>query len=116
MLYLSNAFSCNMMPEDSEVSIVEVSIESVKDYLTKNKFSSVVGHQDTASIISELLGFEINMNRQSISLEIGDRLIVAQYSGPRLPEGTTRLPEGAKIRWMNVFVLDSAWEQKFIDF
>jgi hypothetical protein len=32
----------------------------------------------------------------------GDVLLVGQYVGPRPPEGTTELPEGAEVRWTKV--------------
>jgi hypothetical protein len=44
------------------------------------------------------------MNRANVSLAAGDRVLVGQYSGPRLPEGTTTLPEGATIKWLVVTV------------
>jgi hypothetical protein len=39
-----------------------------------------------------------------VSLVPGDRVLVGQYSGTRLPEGATTLPEGATIRWLVVSV------------
>ena len=50
-----------------------------------------IGHQSTA----QLLGMEAN--RVSLQAGAGATLVVAQYDGPRLDEGATQLPEGAKI-------------------
>lgn len=50
-----------------------------------------IGHQSTA----QLLGMEAN--RVSLQAGAGATLVVAQYDGPRLNEGATQLPEGAKI-------------------
>jgi hypothetical protein len=41
--------------------------------------------------------------RKYMSEEIGEGVLVAQYRGPRLPEGATELPEGATIEWYVVY-------------
>jgi len=60
---------------------------------------SAIGHADTANVVASLLGIPVQVNRVNIELVPGDWLVLAQYSGPRLPEGTTTLPAGAEIRW-----------------
>jgi hypothetical protein len=65
---------------------------------------SVVGHADTAAVFSEVMGGHVEFNRASVKLADGDILYVGQYSGPRLPEGATALPEGAKITWLKVSI------------
>jgi hypothetical protein len=40
----------------------------------------------------------------SVALASGDEAVVAQYVGPRLPEGATALPEGANFSWFLVRV------------
>ena len=95
-LYLSNAFSLQMQggyyAETSPISIGEVPKDAV----------SIVGHADVAAVMSNLLGTDIPVNRVSVSLQPGDILYVGQYCGPRLPEGATKLPQGAKISWYRV--------------
>ncbi len=104
MTYLGNAFSINMIQNfPANISINKVKIETVKEMLHAD-FTSAIGHKDTAMIVGNLLGMEIEANRISISLTPNDVLIVAQYKGPRLPEGATQLPEGAKIEWFIVTV------------
>jgi hypothetical protein len=44
----------------------------------------------------------IAFNRDNLSLAEADTLIVAQYRGPRLPEGAITLPEGAEIVFFKV--------------
>jgi hypothetical protein len=63
---------------------------------------SIIGHDDTAVLLTSLLQEHVPKNRVSTSLCDGDTVIVAQYNGTRLPEGATSLPEGATIRWMKV--------------
>lgn len=66
--------------------------------------TSVVGHADTAAVIADDLGTEINTDRRSVKLATGDKILVAQYSGPRLPEGATSLSAGASIGYWLVVV------------
>ncbi|OGB93281.1 MAG: hypothetical protein A2Z31_01215 [candidate division NC10 bacterium RBG_16_65_8] len=65
---------------------------------------SCVGHADTASVFGGIFGREVEVSRTSVSLRQGDRLFVGQYTGPRLPEGATTLPEGATVTWWRVTV------------
>lgn len=60
---------------------------------------SAVGHADTAAILGGILGRKIAVNRVSVKLNAYSRAVIGQYVGPRLPEGTTTLPEGAAIEW-----------------
>ena len=95
-LYLSNAFSLQMQgsffAETSPISVGDV---------PKN-VTSIVGHADVAAVMSALIGADVPVNRASISLQPGDILYVGQYIGPRLQEGATKLPPGAKIKWYRV--------------
>jgi hypothetical protein len=101
--YLANAFSFNMIPaKDGEITFIDVTAEEATRILNAKEWHSVVGHADTAAVMSSLLGLDVPVNRASVELVVGDRLIVGQYSGPRLPEGATTLPEGAQIRWIYV--------------
>lgn len=103
MNYLGNSFSLNMLANKS----VNIHIRPLEVWpglwkKAKSMFQICVGHADIARIISGLIGEEIPVCRDTISLKPGDCLWVAQYIGPRLPEGTTTLPEGAKIEWFSV--------------
>ena len=86
-IYLANAFSLSMLPpkKEFELHIREIDINEVKEWL-KLKFTSVIGHEATASVLSQLLGIQIPVNRIQIKLEHGDILIVFQLM-TRLPEG-----------------------------
>lgn len=65
--------------------------------------TSAVGHVDMACIMSTDLKMAVAHNRATVSLDAGKHcLLVAQYRGPRLPEGATSLPEGASIQWVGV--------------
>jgi hypothetical protein len=108
MIYVSNAFSLNMLGENfGYVRIIEVDQDRLKMCIRNNHSTivrSIVGHQDTANILSDVLGMPILFNRESVILKPGDTLLVAQYSGPRLPEGCMELPEGACFRWFMILI------------
>lgn len=99
MLTLCNAFSLSMVPTDltsvTHLQLNSLSLEEAKGFLSKG-FVSYVGHPDTAKILENMLGLVVTVNRSSFSAKDAV-MIVAQYIGPRLPEGTTILPEGSKI-------------------
>lgn len=102
MTVLANAFSLNMLSQAKAlVSVEQISLEETKTVLA-NGFISAIGHQDTANVLSNLLGIDVQTNRVNVVLNDDTTLIVAQYKGPRLPEGSTKLPEGAKIEFYRV--------------
>jgi len=108
MLYLMNAISLNMFDIDDtiRIKVVPLSLEQVKVLVREDKdiLISAIGHEDTARIISNLLGEDIKPNRISVKLTPQDYAIIAQYTGPRLPEGSTKLPEGAEIKFYMVLL------------
>ena len=103
-MLILNSFSLNMIVGDADVTVREVS-RSVAASLAAH-CPSAVGHADTAAVFSSVLGVKIPCNRATVVLKDGDLALVGQYSGPRLPEGATSLPEGATIKWLVVAVKD----------
>ena len=101
-MLLLNAFSLNMLVGNADIVVREVS-QKVAACLA-DACVSAVGHADTAAVFSNVLGVEIPCNRATVALRDGDVALVGQYSGPRLPEGATSLPEGATIKWVVVGV------------
>ena len=107
MIILSNAFSYNMIETFPCAQIAkEVSLAEFTEELKKGGWKSSIGHADMANMLTEMTGVKIEMNRCNDSLSAGDVLLLAQYSGPRLPEGATSLPEGAKIKFLKVTICD----------
>ena len=107
-MLVTNAFSLNMLDSlSSTIKTIELEKEAVKETLKVNAWRSVVGHEDTAAVFSSELGVEIPFNRESVSLQQGDVILVGQYIGPRLNEGVTTLPEGATIKWILVSIIES---------
>lgn len=102
---LLNSFSLNMLQSlTSLIEVEEISLDQAKDIVADNEIDSAVGHSDTAAVFTEQLGVEVPVNRTTIVLEKGEKVLVGQYKGPRLPEGCTSLPDGASIIWCLVSV------------
>ena len=101
-MYLLNAFSLNMIVGNADIVVREITKDVAASFAAD--CTSAVGHADTAAVFSSVLGVEIPCNRATVALKDGDVALVGQYSGPRLPEGATSLPEGAAIKWMVVAV------------
>ena len=106
MIYITNAFSINMLNVGAGklVTIEPISATLVSAMLRHEPYTSAVGHADTAEVFSSTLGERVICNRTSLKLEKGTHIIVGQYVGPRLPEGTKTLPDGATIEWYEVKV------------
>lgn len=96
---LINSFSLNMLPMEA---MNFVRVKKIAPNEVPADVESAIGHVDTAKVVSNILGFEVKPNRVSIKLSESDVLYVAQYTGPRLPEGATTLPEGASLEFFEV--------------
>lgn len=105
-MIITNAFSLNMLggAQHAKVEITQVSSQYAAEMLRADGVESAIGHADTASVVSGHLGLEVPAVRGTITLPAGSTVIVAQYTGPRLPEGATVLPEGASILYYLVEV------------
>lgn len=107
MIYVTNAFSIQMLDRENtdplgrDLTFCPASLGAVQDMLREEPWTGAVGHADTAAIVAEQIGEPVERvhARVSVALQAGDTLLVAQYRGPRLPEGATMLPEGAAIEW-----------------
>lgn len=120
-----NSFSLNMLSCDDlniirkKINRNEVALNCYRGGLVGTGWydiESCIGHADTAAIISQQIGIAVEMNRATIQLKRGEKFILAQYRGPRLPEGCTELPEGATIdyyycRVVDIDKLSRAWER-----
>lgn len=93
-MFISNAFSLQMVADNLPCNIKVEEIDTIKGL----QLESAIGHADTASV----LGFDCN--RINIKLQKGDSLIVAQLLGGRLPEGAKTLPDGFKFKFVKVTI------------
>lgn len=100
--FIVNAFSLNMLDVAAEfhrLTIHLVNLERAREFAAQGA-ESAVGHPDSAAIFAEQLGVPVPVNRINLSLvDSGTRLLVGQYTGPRLEPGARTLPPGAIITW-----------------
>jgi len=107
-IILTNAFSINMFPNidvDWKISFKRVANPAaliLENYLVDN----LIGHVDTDRVVRNFLSLDgvegiPEGRRETLTWapSSGVKLLVAQYSGPRLLEGTKTLPEGAKLEF-----------------
>jgi hypothetical protein len=116
MKYVANAISIGMLdtleeleygsydPLSVKLDVSRLSPEGARDWVHREDWVSIVGHDDTAVLLSELLGVPITKNRVSTSLKVEDCILVCQYNGERLAEGAKTLPPNATIRYFLVSV------------
>ena len=108
MLTITNAFSINMIAHhvDANVSFKRITTERVRDLVNASRpVVGRCGHKDIATLVNKKLKADIAHERVDTKLEYNDLLIVAQYRGPRLPEGATELPKDAVIEWYEVLIV-----------
>jgi hypothetical protein len=87
MLYILNS-AVLPLAEGKEyvIKAKQISIEEAKEMLEKEHFTSAIGHQATAQLLTNVLGVDIPLNRIQIQLQPGDRLL-AFLLKKRLEEG-----------------------------
>jgi hypothetical protein len=92
---------------DAKIKVKWISKEKARETLrlSSSKTESYVGDADTAKLFERELQVPVKFNRCTVELEEGELVLLGQYSGPRLPEGATTLPEGAEIKWATIVAL-----------
>jgi hypothetical protein len=112
-VYLCNEFSLNMLESlNAEISVRPIEVQDVRDLKRLVGLESAVEHKDLVPLYSEMLGFEVAYSGTGLKLKPGDRVVVGQYRGPRLPPGAKTLPEGAAIEWCIVIVWEGRHERQ----
>ncbi|HOQ51904.1 MAG TPA: DUF1874 domain-containing protein [Candidatus Atribacteria bacterium] len=107
MNYLANAFSLKMLEKDASrttIDVFPVTIKEVKELLT-TPFISIIGHEGTAQLFTELLGVYVEVNRVSYEMKNGDTLVVGLPSGGRLPEGKVLSKEELEALQLDWFIV-----------
>lgn len=108
---IANAFSVNMMDPGRFhlVEFIPITKEKFIEIVKERDWESSIGHQSMADLLSEMTGEVIPMNRKNdkINSSADGTIVLAQYTGPRLQEGATELPEGAQIEFYLVHVMSA---------
>jgi len=98
MLYILNTLVVPVNFDEMTEVVVElrkISVEEAREVVRKSEWESVVGHEGSAVILSELLGVKIPVERKSVFLKKGDRGLHF-FLKKRLPEGTVLSAEELK--------------------
>ena len=69
MYIVSNAFSLNMVNSDCTITLKMLSLNEVSGILGNYRFRSIVGHNDTAVLFSNVIGINIPCNRETFLLK-----------------------------------------------
>ena len=64
----------------------KIDLEQAREWVKKGDFTSAVGHESTAKLLSELLGVEIKPNRIFVDMQKGDEALAIQFL-ERIQEG-----------------------------
>lgn len=118
VLYVCNVFTLAMILErvdphtSCSLAVSELHPADVVELMANAKSHGVPivhawGHPQSLALAQATLPLDsvrLECARVNVSLDVadGDELLVGQYVGPRLPEGVTVLPEGARFRWLLV--------------
>ena len=97
---LMNAFPLQIVADGSTMIVTSASHEEARKALFDG--GSAVDHATTARLLETILLVTVPCERVTVPTTTEGDVVVAQYSGPRLPEGATELPEGATITFRRV--------------
>ena len=118
-IVVANVFSLSMLKSSALVSVHELSkeelektIEYIRKQLVKGKLQlySVIGHESTAKLLSQLLGMDVGVNRERYILEETDVLFVMQLLERLVPGKELSITElydmlkGGKVKFFLVSV------------
>lgn len=105
-LYILNASPLSLFPSQHRLLVEwwplttpEAAARVAEHAANGGAVRSALGHADLAGLVSGLLVYPLAVDRSSVTLTPGDQALVCQYRGPRLAEGTTRLPDDARLGW-----------------
>jgi hypothetical protein len=73
MIYLINS---PVLTSFGSYNYSPVAIDEVRRLINENAFTSAVGHVETASLLTRLLGIPVPMNRIVVQQQVGDTLVV----------------------------------------
>ena len=86
MLYITNGFSDSMQRDPSATVInYPLTQEQFVDIIHHTDYVSIIGHENIAAYLTQMTGKTIQKNRQGITLNYNDEVIVISLLG-RLPE------------------------------
>ena len=86
MIFLLYLLNTSILTDYGDYRFRKIEPEKAKELLADGKFTSAVGHEGTAQVISAKLDLPIPTNRVAIKMAEGDQAVVFRVT-QRLPEG-----------------------------
>ncbi|GIW60083.1 MAG: hypothetical protein KatS3mg087_1149 [Patescibacteria group bacterium] len=83
-----------------------VSIDEAKAWYVEGSVLSTIGYEETAAVLSEILGTAVKVNKIAIKMEVGDEALVFRIV---LPKGHARINAADKGQILKVLG-DGFWE------
>ncbi len=98
-IFILNAISLNLVNGDKvDFMFAKSSVQEVKNWCKNKEVISAVRHG--LEFIAKDIASEACLFKQTSEIKLNrgaHDVIIIQYRGPRLPEGATSLPNGAKL-------------------
>lgn len=99
MLYLTNKFSFNMIPDTSGlIGFNTLSEPAVIELLQQKPFQTIINYEPMVKYLSQRLDLPLKPNSTRIKLTPADHLLVATYQGP----GIEKDPTGGQVLWRHI--------------
>lgn len=76
-----------ILTADGDFTLTTVDVAMARELVQAHGFVSLIGHDSTARLLSDLLGADIPVNRSVFEQQPGQKALVFKLNG-RLPEGT----------------------------
>jgi len=98
--YLTNTFSPAMLGRGVEATVKEITLAEVKEGIEVLNWTSAVGHEITAGVLTSLLGYEVKFNRVNLTLKAWDVVlcIIPSFRASEAREFTREEVEAAGYR------------------
>lgn len=108
-IYISNAFASSFLTEDALAVIRHICLDEAKEFASSASACSIVGHESTAQIYSQVLDVSIPQKRETITAKIGDQFLVGVFRGQRPAEGqilTEQELTNMELEWQLITIVD----------
>jgi hypothetical protein len=86
------------------IRVESLSLDEAREWVHSIECKTCLANTVTATIIYSLLEVADLEHRDEFEFSEHDSILVAQYPGSRLPDGTKALPTGTTISWILVTI------------
>jgi hypothetical protein len=104
MIIMANAFSINMLNEETNLKFIPINEEQVKEIIKNEKLYSIIGHQGTVDLLNAKLGLSLKFNRENYKMN-NDKMIIS-LPATRLEEGKVLSKEELEAIKINYWLIE----------